>query len=681
MEKNIYINYSNLLNEHFEEKKKELLNKTKNENENSTIETDYESIGSDEFEDVNISVLDSIDQNQIEDQVISVNIDFDNDVEKTKLRKKKSVMLKEEKNKKIFLHQTYLISQIIHGQKRNYICNNIEIGSNLCKIISKKILLSLKKIDDNKNNIVKSNLLINVLKTISETFFNNFTITLQGIIKKDWDELHLLQKNGEGHVNFIDIKKSLFNLKGSVDLGAQGLTCLLRFLGFNARLIFSIQIPDFKSSKEIIKKQCISEVLNENLKKKFCLKNIKDNILNNIRSNSVSDFKSDDNFFQFNDSSYPVFWTEVWNKYTLKWISIDAFVTKVAKIVLIKNKCVFEPPPSHLRNQLVYVIAYDNCGKLKDVTRRYSHNYNVKTFKKRIERISNDHKSWYNVVLNAVSNNKKLELNNIERIEIKEFQDRDNAESFPNNVSDFKNHPFYVLDKHLKYNEFINPNDPNSVCGMFRQKTKSTVEKEKIYTVYNRKLVQHLRTSSGWFLKGKKVKENEIPLKKKKINSHIRSLEANEKDEVGLYSESQTKLYIPEPIINNVIPKNEYGNIFLFAKSMIPKNGFYIEIDKFYTSSKLDSFFKKYKGLDHAKAIVGYKFDKKMKNFNPVVGGYVIDEQNKTFFQLAFKFQIDEEKKAKKKKFMTISLNNWRHFLLSLRICSDLNRKHGKIEY
>ena len=34
----------------------------------------------------------------------------------------------------------------------------------------------------------------------------------------------------------------------------------------------------------------------------------------------------------FQDSEYPVFWVEVWNKYTRQWVSIDPIVMKLIEV-------------------------------------------------------------------------------------------------------------------------------------------------------------------------------------------------------------------------------------------------------------------------------------------------------------------------------------------------------------
>ena len=67
--------------------------------------------------------------------------------------------------------------------------------------------------------------------------------------------------------------------------------------------------------------------------------------------------------------------------------------------VCLREKSPFEPPPTDERNQLTYVVAFDKFGRVRDVTRRYSYNYNAKTIRKRIEFRSSEDKSWYLKVL------------------------------------------------------------------------------------------------------------------------------------------------------------------------------------------------------------------------------------------------------------------------------------------
>ena len=110
-------------------------------------------------------------------------------------------------------------------------------------------------------------------------------------------------------------------------------------------------------------------------------------------------------------------------------------------------------------------MAFDKFGRVRDVTRRYSYNYNAKTIRKRIEFRSSEDKSWYLKVLRCCDFKKTQNVADI--YEQKEFYDRDLAEGMPNNIQAFKNHPLYALESQLRQDEIIFPKDDTSKCGTF----------------------------------------------------------------------------------------------------------------------------------------------------------------------------------------------------------------------
>lgn len=53
-----------------------------------------------------------------------------------------------------------------------------------------------------------------------------------------------------------------------------------------------------------------------------------------------------------------------------------------------------EPPASYEANSMTYVVAFEEDGIAKDVTRRYTKAFNAKTRKQRIESTENGDKWW-----------------------------------------------------------------------------------------------------------------------------------------------------------------------------------------------------------------------------------------------------------------------------------------------
>ncbi len=124
----------------------------------------------------------------------------------------------------------------------------------------------------------------------------------------------------------------------------------------------------------------------------------------------------------------------------------------------------------------------------------------------------------------------------------------------PTSMSGFKNHPLYVLSRHLHREQVVYP---EITIGTFRGEP-----------VYSRGSVVELKTAENWMRsEGKVVKEGEQPMKMVKV----RAVTVNRKREVemaaremadrggasgsdavqqGLYAEWQTKVYEPPPVID-----------------------------------------------------------------------------------------------------------------------------------
>jgi xeroderma pigmentosum group C-complementing protein len=92
---------------------------------------------------------------------------------------------------------------------------------------------------------------------------------------------------------------------------------------------------------------------------------------------------------KYKESNYPVYWLEVFDEAYQKWLAVDPLVTRT-----IDKPQKLEPPASDSMNDMTYVIAFNEDGSAKDVTRRYAKAYNAKTRRSRIE-VTKDGKRWW----------------------------------------------------------------------------------------------------------------------------------------------------------------------------------------------------------------------------------------------------------------------------------------------
>jgi xeroderma pigmentosum group C-complementing protein len=78
--------------------------------------------------------------------------------------------------------------------------------------------------------------------------------------------------------------------------------------------------------------------------------------------------------------AHPVFWVEAFDSAIQKWIAVDPIATKS-----VNRPAQIEPAFNDPQNSMSYVIAFEEDGTAKDVTRRYTKAYNAKTRKLRVD--------------------------------------------------------------------------------------------------------------------------------------------------------------------------------------------------------------------------------------------------------------------------------------------------------
>lgn len=252
----------------------------------------------------------------------------------------------------------------------------------------------------------------------------------------------------------------------------------------------------------------------------------------------------------------PVFWTEVYDRPDQKWIPVDPVRGT------IKRKKDFEPSNDHGPIRMLYVVAFEEDGYARDVTVRYAKTFGAKTSKLRVP-VRKDGEDWWERVMKMVERPYRLQRDDLEDAELATSQI---SEGMPMAMNGFKDHPLYVLERHLKREEVIIP--------------KREVGRFKGEPVYRRTSVVSCKTPENWMRIGRKVKFKEEPLKwvkqrvvtlDKRRAAELAELEGKEAMQQGLYAEWQTELYTPPPIRDGVIPTNAFGNIDLYVPTMLPR--------------------------------------------------------------------------------------------------------------
>ncbi|PPQ80442.1 hypothetical protein CVT25_001769 [Psilocybe cyanescens] len=390
----------------------------------------------------------------------------------------------------------------------------------------------------------------------------------------------------------------------------------------------------------------------------------------------------------------PVYWTEVFSRPDSRWFPVDPI-----RAIVNKRK-VFDPTPSSssintqariptkVENRMVYVVAFEEDGYARDVTRRYAKEYSAKVAK--VQGGSNapniggggkGRQAWWDKVVTSIERPFRLNRDDLEDQELEAVQ---LMEGMPTTMSGFKDHPLYVLTRHLKQTETIHPPPPTTPeLGKFRGEP-----------VYPRSAVVSLKTAENWIRNtGRTVKSGEQPMKMVKIRAgtvnRMRELEvlkdelnvaghdgpngegsSNSGGEVmqGLYAFSQTEPYVPDPVIDGKVPKNNFGNIDLYVPSMLPRGAVHIP---FKGVAKIARKL----GLDYAEAVTGFEF-KKRRAF-PILEGVVVAAQNgETLLEAFWEAEREAEEKARIKREERV-LKHWTRLIHGLRIRQRLQDQYA----
>lgn len=194
------------------------------------------------------------------------------------------------------------------------------------------------------------------------------------------------------------------------------------------------------------------------------------------------------------ESPFPIYWVEAFDEAAQKWTCVDPLITHT---IGKPNK--IEPPISDSANNMNYVIAFEDDGSARDVTRRYSRAYNAKTRRNRVESTQEGAK-WLKKVMRLYKRSQSLDR---DQIEDTEFARKEAQEGLPQNVQDFKNHPYYALERHLRRNEVIHPR--RETGKVMTAKAASDKGSEPIY---RRCDVHVVRSGDKWYRMGREIRVN-----------------------------------------------------------------------------------------------------------------------------------------------------------------------------
>uniref|UniRef100_A0A3Q2XL55 Xeroderma pigmentosum, complementation group C n=1 Tax=Hippocampus comes TaxID=109280 RepID=A0A3Q2XL55_HIPCM len=309
-------------------------------------------------------------------------------------------------------------------------------------------------------------------------------------------------------------------------------------------------------------------------------------------------------------------WLEVFVDKTSSWVCVD-----VEHGVGVPHLC-----SQNATRPVTYVVGVDGDGFVKDLGRKYDPTWMTSSRKRRVE------EEWWEETLQPFLRPEDER----DAKEDKEMQKKLLNKPLPISIAEYKNHPLYALKRHLLKYEAIYP-DTAAVLGYCRGEP-----------VYSRDCVHTLHSKDTWLKEARTVRIGELPYKMVKGFSN-RSRKARmmteQKDEndLALFGEWQTEAYQPPIAVNGKVPRNDYGNVYLFKACMLPVGCVHLRLSNLHrVAKKLD--------MDAAPAVTGFDFH----------GGYshaVNDAEQK------------QEKRV---------ISNWTLLVKGLLIRERLKQRYGK---
>ncbi|OTA59539.1 Rad4-domain-containing protein [Hypoxylon sp. EC38] len=586
---------------------------------------------------------------------------------------------KAEKDRRIEIHKTHLLCLLAHVARRNRWCNDEAVQDTLRALLTKKMVTYLNP-GTHLSQFGRANSLKEGLQQVGSMYKTKYQITERGIRRALWaeNEEHLqnysLPDDAESTLEKSDFLEAARSLCGSRDVGAQLYCALLRGAGVEARLVCSLQPLAFSSGGPPLGKPPKAKG-KLSLAERYAQQQKNDNPVDSPAESSSSIHRrlGHPNATSFHvppipispssreappapkkirESPYPIYWVEVLDEAHQKWQPADPLVTnsfwKPQKM---------EPPATDKENCMTYVVAFEADGTAKDVTRRYAKAYNAKTRKMRIESVEATGERWWRKALRAFSRGYSTDLDQIEDNELTALQLR---EPMPRNIADFKDHPVYVLERHLRRNEVLVPGA--SASGTVGPGSTGPLEK-----IYRRKDVRIARSREKWYRMGRQVLPNEIPVKflPKRAKPKADSLDDDGDDDPSepngtpIYTYDQTVQFKHPPVVNGRVPKNRFKNIDLYVPSMVPEGGAYV-------ADELGARAAFILGVDYAPALTGFHF--KGRQGTAVLHGVVVAAEYEEAVCAVIDGLKDHAAELENQRRTREVLKTWRLFLMSLRV-------------
>ncbi|KAJ5732066.1 Rad4 beta-hairpin domain 1 [Penicillium malachiteum] len=517
--------------------------------------------------------------------------------------------------------------------------------------------------------------------------------SLETVLKEFHKEDHDPEKHGERIANLEEFRERAEQMEGSRDLGAQLFTALLRALGIETRLVASLQPLGFGWTKAEIYTAPKAKTMTDQENPSASATPALDSELSSESEVETPKSKKKDLNKYDADLLFPIYWAEVASPVTHEVIPVDPLVLSNPIAPTAELQASFEPrgaKAERAKQVICYVVAHSNDGTAKDVTTRYLKRRTwpgkTKGFRMPVEKIPiPGHRGqyfefdWFRVVMRGYQRTpgKRTEVDKLE--DEKDLLRKQPEKKKPSQTTDtlqsLRTSTEFVLERFLRREEALRPGAESVrifVAG------KGARAKEE--PVFRRADVVKCMSAESWHKEGRQIQAGAVALKRVPIRAvtlirkrEVEELqrETGEKPLQGLYARDQTEYIIPPPIVDGIIPKNDYGNIDCFVPSMVPRGASHVPLPGTVRICKK-------LGIDYAEAVTGFEFGSKMAV--PVIQGVVIAAENEDLLRDAWRIEAAEKRKREQLKAEKRILQTWRKFLFGLRIAKRVREEYGGLD-
>ncbi|KAK6454998.1 Rad4 transglutaminase-like domain-containing protein [Scheffersomyces xylosifermentans] len=583
---------------------------------------------------------------------------------------------------------------MLHGQQRNKFLSSHRVLKCLKKMLPeslmrghvKKFNKAIKNTDLSTASAEEKSQLdvqfVYILKYLIKWFRLNYKIDSNGIRVLGYIPQSKLSNSEQYHpkpappiANLKEFTAVVKRFKHNRDTGAQIFTALMRSLGFEARLVFSLPLQPISKDAKL--------------------------------QPEIDFSKLDRN--KDNDLLYPYFWTEVVNPLDsseLFVIETVCFHNEEKRITRLKRYGKVDVSAQSLSNyytdvyfpissqfnqmSMHYVIAYSSHGLLMDVSSRYMTDVSYRWFNKldlrtqqgRTAMLLQSLLRYFNYSIDYTSSD-NFELNFLKQVAMLNYR-------IPTTLTALKKSPNLVTLSTLRYNESI----PAST-----KPVKTITLDHKTELVFFKNSVVVGKSEKQWKFLGRSIKPHLIdqPVKisksmpprtianRRRYNHNI-SQNTPELNNTKLYSFAQTCAYLKLEVTRDrngqsKLPRNEYGNIEIFRDCMIPGGCVWLKL------SGIESILSTYKSrrtestlefdLQYVPVIVGFTFTSKAGQAIPIRNGVlVLKEQEASVKKIWLQSKISSRKIEISRR-RNSAFAAWRELLKRLQIKTRLEEAYG----